>query len=190
MRRTGRRPDRRDALLPPPGALWNTRRKNGKKLVDKPARNREKFVKQTRISRPKDRAGRTRNQGNEAIFPVRSVTGTSPSREVVPPVPVCRPMKTPSDESLNGAALARSLPHPNTKRWVVRRKAAVVAAVRSGGMTMEEACRVYQLSEEEFLSWQRAFEKHGLAGLRATRIQQYRASRPARAALRLAETAD
>jgi transposase-like protein len=82
------------------------------------------------------------------------------------------------------------LPHPNTKRWVVRRKAAVVAAVRSGGITIEEACRVYQLSEEEFHSWERALENHGLAGLRTTRIQEYRASRPARAALRLAETAD
>ena len=99
-------------------------------------------------------------------------------------------MKTPSDESLSGTALTGSLPHPNTKRWVVRRKAAVVAAVRSGGMTMEEACRVYQLSQEEFLSWERAFENHGLAGLRATRIQQYRASGSARAALRLTETAD
>ena len=36
------------------------------------------------------------------------------------------------------------------------------------------------LSEEEFLSWQRAFETHGLAGLRATRVQQYRGSRPPR----------
>jgi len=83
-----------------------------------------------------------------------------------------------------------NLPDRNTKRWVVRRKAAVVAAVRSGGLTMQEACRVYQLSEEEFLCWERAFENHGLAGLRATRIQQYRASRPPRAALRHAETAD
>jgi hypothetical protein len=49
------------------------------------------------------------------------------------------------------------LPPPNTKRWVVRRKAAVVAAVRSGKITMEEALRRYQLTEEEFLSWQRAF---------------------------------
>ena len=73
-----------------------------------------------------------------------------------------------------------SLPPPITKRWVARRKAAVVAAVRSGGITIEEACRCYQLSEEEFLSWERAFETHGLAGLRATRIQQYRAARPAR----------
>jgi hypothetical protein len=82
------------------------------------------------------------------------------------------------------------LPPGNTKRWVVRRKAAVVAAVRNGGMTMQEACRVYQLSEEEFLSWERAFENHGLAGLRATRIQQYRAYRPARLAHRRAEPAD
>jgi hypothetical protein len=69
------------------------------------------------------------------------------------------------------------LPPPNTMRWVARRKAAVVAAVRSGRIRMEEALRRYQLSEEEFLSWQRTFETHGLAGLRATRVQQYRWSR-------------
>jgi hypothetical protein len=90
-------------------------------------------------------------------------------------------IETLSGESLSRTALIQSLPPPNTKRWVVRRKAAVIAAVRSGGITIEEACRVYQLSEEEFLSWQRAFEIHGLAGLRATRVQQYRESRPARA---------
>jgi Protein of unknown function (DUF1153) len=72
------------------------------------------------------------------------------------------------------------LPPPATKRWVVRRKAAVLAAVRSGEVTLEEACRWYQLSEEEFLAWQRAFEIHGLAGLRITRTQQYRALGPAR----------
>ena len=72
------------------------------------------------------------------------------------------------------------LPPPNIKRWVVRRKAAVVAAVRSGRITMEEALRRYQLTEEEFLSWQRVFETHGLAGLRATRVQQYRVPRPPR----------
>ena len=82
-----------------------------------------------------------------------------------------------------------SLPPPNTKRWVVRRKAAVVAAVRSGGITIEEACRVYQLSEEELRSWERAFETHGLAGLRATRVQQYRRPRRARAPHRVAEPA-
>jgi len=77
-------------------------------------------------------------------------------------------------------ALMEDLPPPNTRRWVVRRKAAVVAAVLSGKMTIEEVCHTYQLSREEFLSWQRAFETHGLAGLRATRTQQYRRSRGAR----------
>lgn len=82
------------------------------------------------------------------------------------------------------------LPSPDTKRWVVRRKAAVIAAVRSGGITIEEVCRAYQLSKEEFLSWERAFERHGLAGLRVTRIQQYRTSRSARVSLGVAETAN
>jgi transposase-like protein len=67
-----------------------------------------------------------------------------------------------------------SLPPADTRRWVVRRKAAVVAAVQSGKITIEEACRRYNLSEEEFRAWQRAFEAHGLPGLRATRLQQYR----------------
>ena len=70
------------------------------------------------------------------------------------------------------------LPPPNTRRWVVRRKAAVILAVRSGRITVEEALRRYQLTEEEYRSWERAFDAHGLAGLRATRVQQYRPRRP------------
>ena len=66
------------------------------------------------------------------------------------------------------------LPPPTTKRWVARRKAAVVAAVHAGVITVEEACRRYQLSEEEFLAWQGAFEAHGLPGLNATRIRYHR----------------
>jgi len=65
-------------------------------------------------------------------------------------------------------------PPDNTKRWVARRKAAVVAAVRSGELTLEQACRCYRLSEEEFRSWERAYDIHGLPGLRATRSQAYR----------------
>ena len=67
------------------------------------------------------------------------------------------------------------LPSENTRRWVVRRKATVVTAVRSGLITLEDACRRYPLSVEEYLSWERAIEKHGLPGLRVTRIQEYRA---------------
>lgn len=68
------------------------------------------------------------------------------------------------------------LPPPNTKRWVIRRKALVVGAVRGGLITLEEACSRYSLSVEEFLSWQRAIDAHGLPGLRATRVQLYRGS--------------
>ncbi|GAA6155108.1 DUF1153 domain-containing protein [Pyruvatibacter sp.] len=66
------------------------------------------------------------------------------------------------------------LPPPETKRWVIRRKAEVVAAVRGGLLSLEEACQRYTLTVEEFLSWQRSIERHGLPGLRATRVQQYR----------------
>ena len=67
-----------------------------------------------------------------------------------------------------------SLPSPDTKRWVIRRKAEVVAAVRAGVISLEDACRRYTLSIEEFLSWQRLVESHGLPGLRVTRLQDYR----------------
>lgn len=71
-----------------------------------------------------------------------------------------------------------SLPPPSTKRWVIRRKAEVVAAVRGGILSLEEACDRYSLSVEEFLSWQRMIESHGLPGLRTTRVQAYRRSEP------------
>jgi hypothetical protein len=66
------------------------------------------------------------------------------------------------------------LPAPGTKRWVIRRKAEVVAAVRGGLLSLEEACARYTLTVEEFLAWQYSIDRHGLAGLRTTRIQQYR----------------
>lgn len=70
------------------------------------------------------------------------------------------------------------LPPPDTKRWVMRRKAEVVAGVRSGAISLDEACRRYTLSVEEFLSWQRLIDRHGVRGLRATRLQQYRGGIP------------
>lgn len=66
------------------------------------------------------------------------------------------------------------LPKPNTVRWVIRRKAEVVAAVRGGLLTLDGALDRYSLTAEEFMSWQRSIESHGIAGLRTTRVQQYR----------------
>jgi len=73
--------------------------------------------------------------------------------------------------------LMADLPPANTKRWVARRKAAVLAALHDGAITMEEACRRYALSEEELQAWQRAFDTHGLPGLRATRLHARRGRR-------------
>lgn len=66
-----------------------------------------------------------------------------------------------------------SLP-PSTRRWVVRRKAEVVAAVTGGLLTVDEVCARYGLTVEEFAGWQRAIDRSGMPGLRVTRIQHYK----------------
>jgi hypothetical protein len=76
---------------------------------------------------------------------------------------------------------AFDLPSPDTKRWVTRRKAVIVSAVRAGVISLEEVCRRYELSVEEFLAWQGAIDTHGEPGLRVTRLQIYRDNPPSRA---------
>lgn len=66
------------------------------------------------------------------------------------------------------------LPPPNTRRWVVRRKAEVVAAVNGGLLTIDEVLDRYTLTLEEFAGWQRSVDRSGMQGLRVTRIQHYR----------------
>ena len=66
------------------------------------------------------------------------------------------------------------LPPPNTIRWVTRRKAVIVNAVRTGVISLEEVCRRYGLSVEEFHAWECAIDTHGVPGLRVTRLQIYR----------------
>ena len=75
-----------------------------------------------------------------------------------------------------GPLTLADLPSPGTQRWVIRRKAEVVAAVRGGLLSLEEACARYGLTVEEFLSWQKSIDEHGLGGLRITRIKQYRSN--------------
>jgi hypothetical protein len=65
-------------------------------------------------------------------------------------------------------ALGRDLPAPGTRHWVPRHKAAVVAAVADGTLSLRDACERYMLTEEEFISWKEALEKDGIAGLRAS----------------------
>ena len=72
--------------------------------------------------------------------------------------------------------ILNELPPPDTKRWVISRKATVVAAVQNGAITLDDVCRLYDISVEEFFIWQEMIEKHGVRGLRVTRLQDYRAS--------------
>ncbi len=75
----------------------------------------------------------------------------------------------------DGSRLTRSdLPPKNTYRWVARRKATVVLAVNAGLVSLEEVCRMYELTEEEFASWESALLKHGRGGLRVTHLKKYR----------------
>ncbi len=54
------------------------------------------------------------------------------------------------------------------------RKAELVACVRAGLISLDNACERYMLSEEEFLSWDSYLDRHGVSGLRTTRLQEYR----------------
>lgn len=66
------------------------------------------------------------------------------------------------------------LPPADTTRWVVRRKAEVVAAVRGGLLSREDALDFYNLTSEEFESWLAMIDEYGIAGLRTTRVRHYR----------------
>ncbi len=75
----------------------------------------------------------------------------------------------------NGEPLTLAdLPSNGNGRWVIRRKAEVLYAVRGGLLTVDDACKRYNLTLEEFLSWQKSVDRYGMAGLRTTRIQNYR----------------
>jgi Protein of unknown function (DUF1153) len=75
----------------------------------------------------------------------------------------------------DGSIMTRAdLPPARTRRWVASRKAAVVAAVTHGLMTRDAALATYDLTEDEFASWESAMRLHGREGLRTTALQRYR----------------
>jgi len=75
----------------------------------------------------------------------------------------------------DGTVMTRAdLPDPKTRRWVASRKAAVVRAVSHGLITREHAIGTYNLTEEEYASWEEAVSAHGEAALKATSLQRYR----------------
>jgi hypothetical protein len=65
------------------------------------------------------------------------------------------------------------LPSPG-QRWTIRRKAAVVEAVRGGWVPIEDVAELYELSADEIVAWERDFDRYGISGLRSTRLHVYR----------------
>lgn len=61
------------------------------------------------------------------------------------------------------------LPPSHAIRWVTRRKAEVLAAIRCGMITAEDAAARYAISMDELISWESAMTRFGPEGLGATR---------------------
>ena len=75
----------------------------------------------------------------------------------------------------DGSIMTRAdLPPAKTRRWVASRKAAVVRGVIHGLISLADALTTYGLSEEEFMEWKTAVDRHGEAALKATQLQKYR----------------
>ena len=72
----------------------------------------------------------------------------------------------------DGFLTEADLPASRAIRWVPRRKAKVVAAVIGGLINLEEACRRYNLTLEEFSGWQEAYRRLGIRGLRTTKAKR------------------
>ncbi|MEL7470837.1 MAG: DUF1153 domain-containing protein [Paracoccaceae bacterium] len=68
------------------------------------------------------------------------------------------------------------LPAPDTRRWVPRRKARVVAAVEGGLISEEAAFERYQITAEEYDTWKAAMSRFGMRGLCVTKINHVRST--------------
>ena len=97
----------------------------------------------------------------------------TPDREPARQQPAEQAMSAP-DEQADPFGAMPELPAASERRWTVRRKAAVIEGVRGGWVPIEEACRLYGISVDEFLAWERDIEQFGVPGLRTTRYQIYR----------------
>ena len=77
----------------------------------------------------------------------------------------------------DGSVLTQAdLPPKKTTRWVASRKATVVKAVQFGLIPKADALEKYGLSEEEFDGWLYAIDRFGEHALKATSVQEYRAT--------------
>jgi hypothetical protein len=90
----------------------------------------------------------------------QAVAGIRPVKSVLLPL---KRVRGPD----GGPLMLSDLPTAHTTRWVARRKGELVCAVRGGLLSVEEACRRYAMTVEEFRAWVRAFERFGVSGLRS-----------------------
>ncbi|MEM9140158.1 MAG: DUF1153 domain-containing protein [Pseudomonadota bacterium] len=75
----------------------------------------------------------------------------------------------------DGEKMTKSdLPAPDTRRWVPRRKARVVAAVEGGLISEDEAFERYDITAEEYECWKAAMSRFGMRGLCVTKINTMR----------------
>ena len=72
------------------------------------------------------------------------------------------------------------LPEHADIRWVRRRKARVVAAVRGGLLSLHEALQRYSLSLEEFIEWEREVGREVAERRRSGRMRELSLVRPGR----------
>jgi len=73
-----------------------------------------------------------------------------------------------------GKRLTRDmLPPARTVRWVARRKAQVVSAIRGGLISREEARDLYKISDEELVSWEKSLDDQGHSRPGGTSIERY-----------------
>ena len=129
---------------------------------------------------PFGRATASANTASANIAPAGGFGGGAASSAALSAMPPGVPSAALDDFAPGQLPMTeQDLPPPNTKRWVMRRKAEVVAGVRCGLISLDEAWRRYTLSVEGFLSWQRLIDSHGVRGLRATRLQDYRSGEEA-----------
>jgi hypothetical protein len=83
-----------------------------------------------------------------------------------------RPSDDPSE--IDPLHYVPELPSTTVGRWTVRLKAELVGAVRGGWVPIDEVCRLYGISADEFVAWERDLDRYGVPGLRTTRYQIYR----------------
>src|SRR4051794_10154849 len=81
----------------------------------------------------------------------------------------CKGRRDPVNDRLDS-----DLPLGSPQRWTARRKAAVIMAIRNKVISIWDACERYDLSTDELAEWKRDLDQFGVAGLRTTKIQNYR----------------